>query len=112
MKIAAALALAACLPSVVFADGIRCGSRLLMIGDSSTELAALCDKPAQTQHSKGYRSGTTRAGVRSTDSNTDDLVNVDIWTYNFGPNKFMQRVRIEDGVIVAIDTLGYGYNEP
>lgn len=37
---------------------------------------------------------------------------VEIWTYNFGPNQLMERVRIENGLVVQIDSLGYGYNEP
>ncbi len=34
---------------------------------------------------------------------------VELWTYNFGPNKFMRRIRFEDGLVVEIETLGYGY---
>ena len=36
-------------------------------------------------------------------------VAVEIWTYNFGPDRLMQRLKIEDGVVVEIRTLGYGY---
>jgi hypothetical protein len=39
-------------------------------------------------------------------------VPVDIWVYNLGPNKLMRRIRFEDGVVVAIETLGYGYIAP
>ena len=83
----------------------------MMIGDSSAELENVCGKPAQVDHSTGYPSGTRRAGVRAAQSSPDDLVSIDSWTYNFGPDQFMQRVRIENGVIVGIDTLGYGYND-
>ena len=43
---------------------------------------------------------------------SDDLVEVPVetWTYNLGPNKLMRRLRLEDGVVVDIDTLGYGYH--
>jgi hypothetical protein len=34
---------------------------------------------------------------------------VEVWIYNFGPNKLMQRIRFEDGVVVRIESLGYGY---
>jgi hypothetical protein len=36
---------------------------------------------------------------------------VDVWVYNLGPSKLMRRIRFEDGRVVAIDTLGYGYVE-
>ena len=38
-------------------------------------------------------------------------VPVEIWTYNFGPYKLMRRVRIVDGLVEEIETLGYGYHE-
>ena len=34
---------------------------------------------------------------------------VETWTYNLGPTKLMRRLTIEDGEVVDIETLGYGY---
>jgi Protein of unknown function (DUF2845) len=31
--------------------------------------------------------------------------------YNLGPSKLMRRLRFEDGKLVDIETLGYGYYE-
>ena len=39
-------------------------------------------------------------------------VPVESWVYNFGPNKFMRKVRFENGIVADIETLGYGYNSP
>ena len=36
-------------------------------------------------------------------------VKVETWIYNFGPQKLMQRVRLEAGIVVEVKTLGYGY---
>ena len=36
-------------------------------------------------------------------------VPVETWIYNLGPNKLMRRIRFEDGIVVEIETLGYGY---
>ena len=36
-------------------------------------------------------------------------VPVEIWLYNLGPNKFMQRLRFEDGELIEIESLGYGF---
>ena len=43
----------------------------------------------------------------------EDFIEVPIeaWIYNFGPNKLMRRVVFEAGVVVDIETLGYGYNK-
>jgi len=38
-------------------------------------------------------------------------VPVEYWTYNFGPNKLMRRIRFVDGLVEEIETLDYGYNE-
>lgn len=32
------------------------------------------------------------------------------YVYNFGPRKFMRRLVFEGGILVSIDTIGYGYN--
>jgi hypothetical protein len=37
-------------------------------------------------------------------------VSVESWIYNLGPNKLMRRIRFEDGIVVQIETLGYGYH--
>lgn len=34
---------------------------------------------------------------------------VEVWTYNFGPSRLMQRIRFENGVVVRIESLGYGF---
>jgi Protein of unknown function (DUF2845) len=34
---------------------------------------------------------------------------VETWIYNFGPNRLMQSIRFENGVVVKIDSLGYGF---
>ena len=38
----------------------------------------------------------------------DELIEipVEMWIYNFGPNKFMRRVRFEDGMVVEIEDAG------
>ena len=36
---------------------------------------------------------------------------VEVWIYNLGADKLMQQIRFEDGKVVDIDSLGYGYNE-
>lgn len=33
------------------------------------------------------------------------------YVYNFGPRKLMRRLLFEGGVLVSIETLGYGYKE-
>jgi Protein of unknown function (DUF2845) len=96
MKHPCSLLLMLFLPLLANADSIRCGSRIIQRGSSSAELTAFCGEPAAVARPSSYL----------------DQIEVEIRTYNFGPNQLMERVRIENGVIVQIDSLGYGYNEP
>ena len=35
---------------------------------------------------------------------------IETWTYNFGPNLLMRRIRFTaDGTVASIETLGYGF---
>jgi hypothetical protein len=100
-------------PSLLLAESIRCGSQLILKGSTSADLIEYCGKPKQVT-----RNGTviglvvntyTAGGVNS--QATGDF-EVETWTYDFGPNQLMERVRIENGIVVQIDSLGYGHDEP
>jgi Protein of unknown function (DUF2845) len=84
-----------CLPGVASAS-MRCGSRLIDTGISSAEVSSFCGAPTQVDRVTG----------------TGADVQIEIWTYNFGPDKLMERVRIENAVVVDIQSLGYGFNNP
>jgi hypothetical protein len=38
-------------------------------------------------------------------------VAIEVWTYDFGRNRFLRFVRFEDGKVTAVETGGYGYAE-
>jgi Protein of unknown function (DUF2845) len=112
MKAALALVVLGCLSSVATAGSIRCGSRLILRGSSSAELAAFCGEPTQVSKTTNYTGGSGRSYGASYATGYVEEIAVEIWTYNFGPDQLMERVRIENGTVVQIDSLGYGYNEP
>jgi hypothetical protein len=98
-------------PSLLFAESIRCGSQLIEKGSTSADLLEYCGKPTQVV-SNGTVNGLvgnthTPSGVVS--QATGDF-QVETWTYDFGPNQLMERVRIENGIVVQIESLGYGHN--
>ena len=89
------------------ADSMRCGTKLLTDGDTLDKVEALCGPPAAVERREilrpyGYNRGIT---VHSSYE-----VSVELWTYNFGPNKLMYRLRFEDGLLVDVDTLSHGYH--
>ena len=92
-------------------DGMRCGSKLIMEGEVRERVVALCGEPVGVTQSSIMRRSSYRRNNRVVYFG-DQLVEtiVETWTYNFGPNKLMRRLRFVDGILENIDTLGYGYN--
>ena len=111
------LALMVCLPLAASGQSLQCGEKLITNRASQAEVAAQCGQPTQVEHQTTYgETGTVVGpapgpfgvlppiGVRS-GSETP----VEVWTYNFGPTRLMQRIRFENGVVVKIESLGYGF---
>ncbi len=96
------------LPGVGFADSMRCGSRIVKDGDTIEKVLDVCGEPASRertwiQRAPQYELGGTYYSFPGTED-----VPVDLWTYDFGPNKLMRRVRFVDGLVVSIVELGKG----
>ena len=97
--------------SPVFADAMRCGSRLVRDGDTQTAVRELCGEPSDVQsRSLLRRPSYFMNGHYYYFGDALVEVPVEVWTYNFGPYKLMRRVRFIDGLVEEIETLGYGYN--
>lgn len=103
------LTLAAASPAYAF----RCGSHLITEGDPRSKVASFCGDPTEIER----RSSILRRplvwirGRPFTVGESVIEIPVEIWIYNLGPSKLMRKLRFEDGVLVDIDTMGYGYYE-
>jgi hypothetical protein len=99
--------------AAVPAYAFRCGSHLITEGDTRSKVAAYCGDPTEIDR----RSAILRrplVWIRGRPFSVGESlveIPVEIWIYNLGPSKLMRRVRFEDGVVVDIDTMGYGYYE-
>lgn len=94
------------------AQALQCGTKLVTRGDISAKVAALCGPPTHIEHSSIYRASTAWvAGQVNQGATTTIEIPVEIWLYNLGSDKLMQQIRFEDGRVVNIESLGYGYNE-
>ena len=93
------------------ADGFRCGTKLVVAGSTRGEVIARCGEPTEVERRAILRRPVLwRYGRPYYVADDRVEVPVETWTYNLGPNKLMRRLRLEDGVVVEIDTLGYGYH--
>ena len=106
-------AFASAFAAPALADGMRCGSRLIRDGDVRAEVRAFCGEPADVQTRTILRRPVYNFQGRLLYSG-DGLIEIPVetWTYNFGPNKLMRRVRFIDGIVDEVETLGYGYHDP
>jgi hypothetical protein len=91
------------------AGTLVCGTRVISEGSSSAEVLARCGEPAQIDRSSVLHGFTT---PDTAPSGVLIEVHVEVWLYNFGPDKLMQRIRFEDGTVVRIESLGYGFVKP
>ncbi len=105
------LALLAGFPLSAAGESLQCGETLITEGATESEVVARCGPPTQIDHQTMYRTAATApvgvlppVVVRS-----DTEISVEICTYNFGPQRLMQRIRFENGVIVKMESLGYGF---
>lgn len=101
------------LPSAARAEGMRCGTKLVHEGDTRTEVIAKCGEPTDVTRTSVMRRPVVWLHGRPYYASAD-LVEIPIerWVYNLGPQRFMREVRFEDGRVVDVATLGYGYTTP
>ena len=96
------------LPALAAADAMRCGSRLVSEGDSIDKVREYCGEPAETQRTWSVRQPRFEYGGQEIPFPGTDEVPVDLWTYDFGPNTLMRRIRFVASKVESIETLGYG----
>ncbi len=90
------------------AYAMRCGTRLIAKGDHISKLLRYCGEPDFAQNRSARRSYYNRYD-RVLYTGLFEEVLIQEWTYNLGPNKLMRVVKMENGVVVDVRHLGYGY---
>jgi hypothetical protein len=96
------------LPTLAAADAMRCGSRLISDGDPIEKVREYCGEPSETQRTWIVRQPRFEYGGQDIPFPGEEEVPVDLWTYDFGPNKLMRRIRFVAGKVDSIETLEYG----
>ena len=104
------------------AFGFRCGRKIVTENMHEAQVIKACGSPT-TARQLGYAVRGAYVPVRRTVSPgmtverfpgysyyTEQVVLTE-YVYNFGPRKLMRRLMFEGGVLVKIETIGYGYRE-
>jgi hypothetical protein len=98
----------ALLPATVAADSLRCGSQLITEGDTIEEVLANCGEPVERTRTWITRQPRFEFGGQEVPFPGQEDVPVDLWTYDFGTNKLMRRIRFVAGKVDSIETLEHG----
>lgn len=100
---AALLLIAAAAPAHAF----RCGSRIITRGDHAEKILQYCGEPVSVQTRLVQMPYVDERWVRY--RGVVEEVVVEEWLYNRGPRQLMRLVRLENGFVAEVKSLGYGY---
>ncbi len=104
------------------AHAFRCGNKIVIENMHEQQVRRACGEPTSVRH-LGYTLRDVNLLARRGQSHTlstrayshygyyTQEVIVTEYVYNFGPRKFMRRLRFEGGILVSIETIGYGYHD-
>jgi hypothetical protein len=113
------LAIVLIVPMESFATSeMRCGSKLVFIGDYRYDVLRKCGDPAniETWEEVRIRRGlllsfpiTLEQDLFLRSPLAKELVIIEEWEYNFGTTQFIRYLRFENGRLRRITTGDYGY---
>jgi hypothetical protein len=84
-----------------------CDSSAIHVGDSKLDLLARCGEPALMEMRK---ENLALVDPRDTLLFSRAIPrDVEVWTYDFGPQQFVRFAILADGVVIRVDTGGHGY---
>jgi hypothetical protein len=107
MRAVAMLIMLSFILSVGPAYALRCGTRIVSKGDYTTSVRIKCGEPDAVEEHVMYRTLYLTHHLHG-----DKIVvpiTIEEWIYNFGPRRLMQQLWFENGKLVDIRSLGYGY---
>ncbi len=120
--LAATIAVVALAFASTSAHAFRCGQRIVKKDMHELEVRKACGEPAAIRH-LGYAVRDVYLPLQRHHSGGIAIkrypgygrymqeVALTEYIYNFGPQKFMRRLLFEAGILVRIESLGYGYRE-
>lgn len=104
------------------AHALRCGRSLVKEDMHEAQVIKICGKPTISRN-LGYALRGTYIPIRHHVApgvtierhpgygHITEEVLLTEYVYNFGPRKLMRRLLFEGGILVRIETIGYGYSE-
>lgn len=91
------------------AAALRCGTELVTKGDHVSEVLHKCGEPDYREKWVEDRFILHKPHPLLPHEQSVGAVIVNLWTYNFGRRQFMRELRFENGRLVDIERLDYGF---
>jgi hypothetical protein len=89
----------------------RCGQLAFHLGDSTFDVLSRCGEPALREEKQVTSSASGPDGAGPVVGGSAGAT-LEVWTYNLGPRSFIRHLEFDDGILVRIETGGYGYEPP
>jgi hypothetical protein len=106
----APLLVAAAFPAFAGAeDSFRCSNGIVSVGDLKVDLLGKCGEPTMRGTVRSEEVSISREGPVRGGTTVRETAAVERWTYDFGPNQFIEVVTLEGGRIRSIDRGSRGY---
>jgi hypothetical protein len=88
---------------------MQCGTNLISEGDTTLRLLTFCGEPAQVEQREDRIPLTLYDEASETYVLEHEVRHYEVWTYNFGPLRPMQRLTIRYGKVYRIESGGLGF---
>ena len=90
------------------AFAMRCKNKLVSEGMRPMEVISKCGEPDYVRESFEHQSTAINDRQAGLYRQYDHPIQIEEWTYNFGPRRFMRLLRFENGRLLSIESIGYG----
>jgi hypothetical protein len=94
--------------TVGVAPALDCNGRLIDIGARSWQVKEICGAPADIQDNTKEFPELIYDPIRQLYVQTLVSVSQTVWTYNFGPTRFLYYLTFQEGKLIDIKTGDYG----
>jgi hypothetical protein len=79
------------------------------VGDPQYKVQRVCGDPNDRQWRVTYRIQSTYDPMSGAPVTVAVPIITEVWLYDFGPQRLVEEVSFENGRVVAVQSLGYGY---
>ena len=103
----------AAVPGAASADSIRCDGGIVGTGDTKLDLLGKCGPPTLREVRDAERTAVVALDERGRALELRRATSaVEVWTYDHGPQRFVDHVTLVNGKVARIERGGYGYTAP